>query len=458
MKRRLLIAAAAALLIGAALALYVRSGAFHRNLPGLIGKQLTDALGVETSVSQIKKTRYGVLELSVGLNKKVGGSWVSFGSAYPARVYYELIPPRIQRIEIESARLNVVRRKDGTLNIDPILNRPAGGGSPPISLGSVHLRELSLQYQDKRDGWIAFLSKVETTLPAEKPLRLDAPRPLRLNSGKWYVKTKAGVLNLDGASLKSELNESGLRIDELRVLGEGFQLRADGVLDPKGNADLKADGTFQLENLRVFAPDLLEGSSGSVALTNGRISGSLSNLRLEGDWDLSDSVFLGARMEGIGRVSGGVDQATLDGVRLRLWGGEVDLSVETGAAVSIKGEARRVRLSELTAYFYPEHEYLRGLEGHASGTFEAAFEEGVLVASSGTWRVEGMPYIDGAARMTHLVGERKYAVQLSGGRFERAFGRTAGRIGRGCLLPLLRVRRQFGADGARLRRDGFRAL
>lgn len=411
MKRRLLIIAAAALLIAAALALYVRSGTFHRNLPGLIETQLADALGVETGVVLVKKTRYGVLELSVGLNKKRG--WSRIGSANPARVYYELIPPRIQRIEIERAHLNVVRQKDGTLNIDPILNRPAGGGSPPISLGSVHLRELSLNFEDKLDGWIAFLSKVEAALPAEKPLRLDAPRPLSLNSGEWYVKTKAGVLNLDGASLEGELNESGLRIDELRVLGEGFQLRADGVLDPKGNADLKADGTFQLEKLRVFAPDLLEGSSGSVALKNGRITGSLSNLRLEGDWDLSDSVFLGARMEGTGRVSGGVEQAKLDGVRLRLWGGEVDMTVETGAAVSIKGEARRVRLSELAAYFYPEHEALRELEGHASGTFEAAFEEGVLVSSSGTWRVEGMPHMDGAARMTHLVGERKYAVQLS---------------------------------------------
>ncbi len=413
MKRRLLIiAAAATLLIGVVLAVYVRSGAFHSHLPGLIGKQLTKALGVEASVSSIKQTRYGDLDLHVTLHRDEPESILS---AHHANVSYELIPPRIPRIEIDSAQLTVTRREDGTLNINPILNRPAGGSSPPISFGSVHFRELALQYEDKQGGWYTLFPKAVITLPAEKPLRLDEPRPIIFNCGEWYVKTKTGALEMDGASLKGELNEDGLRIDEMRVNGEGFQFRAEGVLDPDGNADMKAGGTFQLEKLRVFAPDLLEGASGSVTLTDGRLSGNLSDLRLEGEWDLSDSVFLGARMKGTGRVKGGIEQAQLDGVRLLLWGGEVDMSVKTGSSsVSIKGEARRVRLSELAAYFYPEHEELRGLEGYASGTFEAAFdEEGVLVSSSGTWRVEGLPYVDGAARVTHLVRDRKYVVELS---------------------------------------------
>lgn len=410
MKRRLLIIAAATLLIAVVLAVYVRTGAFHSHLPDLIEKQLSDALGVEADVVNLEKTRYGVLDLHIALDS---GEREPILTGRHANVYYELIPPRIRRIEIERAHLNVIRKKDGTLNIDPILNRPAGGTAPSISFGAVHFRELSLQYEDKMGGWLAYLSKVKTALPAEKPLRLDAPRPLSLNSGKWYVKTKTGVLYLDGASLKGELNEDGLRIDEMRVNGEGFQFRAEGVLDPDGNADLKAGGAFQLEKLRVFAPDLLKGASGFVALKDGKISGSLSDLRLEGEWDLSDSVFLGARMKGTGRVKGGVEQAQLDGVRLLLWGGEVDLSVQTGAASSIKGEARRVRLSDLAAYFYPEHEFLHGLEGHASGTFEAAYEEGVLAASSGTWRLEGLPYVNGEARVTHLVKDRKYVVELS---------------------------------------------
>ncbi len=413
MKRRLriIIIAATTLLIAVVLAVYVRTGAFHSHLPGLIEKQIAKALGVEADVANLEKTRYGALDLHVTLHR---GERESILDAHHANVSYELIPPRIQRIEIERAHLNIIRREDGTLNIDPILNRPAGGGSPPpISFGAVHLRELSLNYEDKLDGWLAYLSEVETALPAEKPLRLDEPRPLSLNSGKWYVATKTGVLNLDGASLKGELNEDGLRIDEMRVDGEGFQFRAEGLLDPDGNADIKAGGAFQLQKLAVFAPDLLKGASGSVALKDGRISGSMSDLRFEGEWDLSDSVFLGARMKGTGRVKGGIEQAQLDGVRLLLWGGEVDMSVQTGASSTIKGEARGVRLSELAAYLYPENEQLHGLEGHASGTFEAAFEEGVLAASSGTFRIEGLPYINGEARVTHLVKDRKYVVELS---------------------------------------------
>ncbi len=141
MKRRLLIIAAATLLIGVALiAYYFRSGLFHSHLAGLIEKQLTKALGVEASVVNLKQTRYGDLDILVTLHRDEPESILS---AHHANVSYELIPPRIPRIEIDSAQLTVTRREDGTLNIDPILNRPAGGSSPPISFGSVHFRELS---------------------------------------------------------------------------------------------------------------------------------------------------------------------------------------------------------------------------------------------------------------------------------------------------------------------------
>ncbi len=256
-------------------------------------------------------------------------------SAESARVYFSLpaLLNRqvvISRIQVNGARLRLVRNRDGGFNTDGILAKLTEKGEEGNGAGrkqgfGVSVREVvvlgsSIRYADRANDLII------STDDAGMDIRI-------LDDGLGLSANVTDIIAMHGKTPPMRMDVAGdmvyrkgaVEVGSLKVLSKGSRLTGSGriVLSDRPELDLKLDARIELKLLGSLA--LLEGPvSGSVRL-GGVVKGVYPDLVGEGSLHLDKTSYAGIEIErlysGLRFEAGSI---SLDGITGSAYGGTVD--------------------------------------------------------------------------------------------------------------------------------------
>ena len=285
--RRLILGAAVAALLGL-IAVAIHSPPVRAAVGSWVVTKLHSAAGVQVTIARLD---YNLLTLTFSagdVTLAAEGSSVPFLSAKALRadLPWTVVGGAIsvESLEIDGARVTIVRDADGTLNL------PAGSGSDSqsaptsVDVGRFVVRALQIGYEDRRDGVVADGRDIDIHL--ERPHgslltgRISAREATVRNSERETALSKlGGLLTFDGTALA--LEDFGLDAPEGRLRLDGkLKLLPEFALD-----GLRYQGELNLARLAPWVsaeppPAGLVSFSGTAT---GQIDSATTTIDVAGD-------------------------------------------------------------------------------------------------------------------------------------------------------------------------------
>ncbi|MEW6312644.1 MAG: AsmA family protein [Pseudomonadota bacterium] len=223
-----------------------------------------------------------------------------FAAAQHARVELQLLPlfskqAVVDAVELDGVRVALVRRKDGSTNIDDLLGKGGqavaqeGGGKVGFDIGHVAISDLSFTYRDEQSGAkyeLAHASLKTGRIASGVPGEMELSLAVQGNQPKLALDIQVGgryTFDLDG-------QRYGLRDLKLEVKGEAAGI-TDLVLDASGNLDFNGQSSeFSAAGMNVAFSGKRGGDNllakldaPKLSFAHGQFGGDKATLNLELD-------------------------------------------------------------------------------------------------------------------------------------------------------------------------------
>jgi AsmA protein len=265
------LAGIAALIVGLAAILFmlVDSAWTRRELARIVEAETQRSLQIGGGLALFLWPRPGLRAERVSLSERQRPEeFAAFEAASVQLAFLPLLEGRISvhRIEVEGWRVTLVRRRDGSLNIADLLDRPrASSTAMPLPAAGIELRDGTLTWRNEQGGRDLVVSGLEFSTG---PIEAGAAGHVRLSAIRLQAQASRGEASLMlslGATLDAD---SGSGIHVLAPLQGRLDLGHPQL--PQQGLQLPLDGRLRLDLGKG-------GGQGSLA---SRLDGSPVNLTL----------------------------------------------------------------------------------------------------------------------------------------------------------------------------------